>query len=144
MYGTGPGPNLRPLNSVVRHITDCAIRPGLFPIARCSGKTAGLRLPWLCSIFAIFDILYNIKHSVKPVLSGNWKRKPKIGFQDRLSLNAIQKNCRMLPFILSICINLPFVIKIFVLSIIKWPHMMSFTVTVKNIILSYHFTFSCD
>ena len=42
----------------------------------------------------------------------------KIGFQDQLSLNAGQKNCRMLQrensAILSTFIKLPFVIKIFV------------------------------
>ena len=40
-------------------------------------------------------------------------RRPKIGFQDQLSLNAGQKYCR----ILLTFIKLPFVIKIFVLSI---------------------------
>ena len=34
--------------------------------------------------------------TVKPVLSGHSKRRPKLGFQDRLSLNAGQKYCRML------------------------------------------------
>ena len=36
------------------------------------------------------------KTTVKPVLSGHSKRRTKIGFQDRLSLNAGQKYCRML------------------------------------------------
>ena len=48
-------------------------------------------------------------------------KRPKIGFQDQLSLNAGQKYCRMLQgehsAILSTFIKLPFVIKIFVLSI---------------------------
>ena len=35
-------------------------------------------------------------YTVKPVLSGNSKRRQKIGFQYRLSLNAGQKYCRML------------------------------------------------
>ena len=35
-------------------------------------------------------------NTVKPVLSGHSKRRPKIGFQDQLSLNAGQKYCRML------------------------------------------------
>ena len=43
-------------------------------------------------------------------------KRPKIGFQDQLSLNAGQKYCRMLPLehsaILSTFIKLPFVIKI--------------------------------
>ena len=37
-----------------------------------------------------------INNTVKPVLSGHSKRRPKIGFQDRLLLNAGQKYCRML------------------------------------------------
>ena len=47
-------------------------------------------------------------------------KRPKIGFQDQLSVNAGQKHCRMLQgehsAILSTYIKLPFVIKIFVLS----------------------------
>ena len=35
-------------------------------------------------------------NTVKPVLSGHSKKRPKFGFQDRLSLNAGQKYCRML------------------------------------------------
>ena len=53
------------------------------------------------------------------------KMKTKIGFQDRLSLNAGQKYCRMLQrehsAILSTFIKLQFVIKSFVLSIFGWP-----------------------
>ena len=33
-------------------------------------------------------------NTVKPVLSGHSKRRPKIGFQDRLSLNEGRKYCR--------------------------------------------------
>ena len=74
--------------------------------------------------------------------------RPKIGFQDQLSLNAGQKYCRMLPLehsaILSTVINasvtfamgiirstlikLPFVIKIFVLSIFERSFYTGFTV----------------
>ena len=35
-------------------------------------------------------------YTVKPILSGHSKRRPKIGYQDRLSLNAGRKYCRML------------------------------------------------
>ena len=59
-------------------------------------------------------------------------RRPKICFQDQLSLNAGQKYCRMLPFqhsaILSTFIKLPFVIKIFVLSIFEWSFYTGFSV----------------
>ena len=48
--------------------------------------------------------------------------RPKIGFQDQLSLNAGQKYCRMLPLehsaLLLTFIKLPIVIQIFVLSIL--------------------------
>ena len=56
----------------------------------------------------------------------------KIGFQDRLSLNAGQKYCRMLQgehsAILLTLIKLSFVILIFVLSIFECPFYTVFTV----------------
>ena len=61
-----------------------------------------------------------------PVLVGTLhsKRRPKIGFQYQLSLNAGQKYCRMLQgehsAIPLTFIKLPFFIKTFVLSIFKW------------------------
>ena len=59
-------------------------------------------------------------------------KRPKIGFQDQLSLNAGQKYCRMLPLehsaILLTFIKLPFVIKIFVLSFFEWQLKTGFTV----------------
>ena len=59
-------------------------------------------------------------------------KRPRIGFQDQLSFNASQKNCRMLQWehsaILSTFIKLPFVIKIFVLSIFEWPFYTGSTV----------------
>ena len=61
------------------------------------------------------------KTGVKRPLS----KRQEIGFQDQLSLNAGQKYCRMLQgehsAILSTFIKLPFVFKIFVLSIFEWP-----------------------
>ena len=68
------------------------------------------------------------KTCVKRALS----KRPKNGFQDQLSLNAGQKYCRMLlgehSAILLASIKLPFVIKIFVLSIFEWPFHTGFTV----------------
>ena len=64
------------------------------------------------------------------------KKKTKIGFQDRLLLNAGQKYCRMLrgehSALLSTFIKLPFVIKIFVLSIFEWPFYKGFTIFVSQ------------
>ena len=64
-------------------------------------------------------------------------KRPKIGFQDQLSLNAGQKYCRMLPLehsaILSNFIKLPFAIKIF---IFEWLFSHRFYCTViKNLFL---------
>ena len=75
-----------------------------------------------------------IKHygTVKPVYNSHSQKK--IGFQAQLSLNAGQKYCRMLQgehsAILLTFIKLPFVIKIFVLSIFEWLLKTGFTVYV--------------
>ena len=61
-------------------------------------------------------------------------KRPQIVFQDQLLLNAGQKYCRMLQgehsAILLTFIKLPFVIKIYVLSIFEWPFYTGFTVHV--------------
>ena len=72
----------------------------------------------------------------KTCLKRPLKKKTKIGFQDRLTLYAGQKYCRMLQgehsTILSTFIKLPFAIKIFVLSIFKWPLKTGFTVSLSG------------
>ena len=65
---------------------------------------------------------------------------PKIGFQDQLLLTyAGQKYCRMLQgehsALLLTFIRLPFVIKIFVLSIFKRPFYAGFTVVADQTVL---------
>ena len=79
--------------------------------------------------------VYTFLNTVKPVLSAHSKSRPKLGFQDGLSLNAGQKYCRMLQredsAILLTFIKLPFVIKIFVLSSFEWPLKTGFTVKVS-------------
>ena len=68
-------------------------------------------------------------------------KRHKIDFQDRLSLNAGQKYCRMLQgehsAILLTFIKLPFVIKTFVLSIFEWPFYTGFTVCVLPLIIVF-------
>ena len=63
-------------------------------------------------------------------------KRPQIGFQDELLLNAGQKYCRMLQWehsaLLSTFIKLPFVIKIFVLSIFEWLFYTGFTVLLHS------------
>ena len=76
-----------------------------------------------------FKLRYS-KTCVKLSLS----KRPKIGSQDQLSLNAGLKYCRMLQAehsaILSTFFKLPFVIKIFVLSIFEWQFYTGFTVKI--------------
>ena len=89
-------------------------------VAICVGKSIRIqRVNFIC---------YYSKTCLKRPL----KKKTKIGFQDQLWLNAGQKYCRMLQWehsaILSTFIKLPFVIKIFVLSIFEWPLKTAFTV----------------
>ena len=74
----------------------------------------------------VYSLLY-IKPCVKPSLS----KRPKIGFQDQLSLNAGQQYCRIAPrehsAVLLTFIKLPFVVKIFVLNFFEWPFYTGFT-----------------
>ena len=66
-------------------------------------------------------------------------KRPNIGFQGQLSLNAGQKYCRMLQgehsAILSTFIKIPIVIKIFVFSISEWLFYTGFTVHVIQVLM---------
>ena len=83
------------------------------------------------------QLIFRERNAVKPVLSGHSKIRPKLGFQDRLLLNADQKYFRMLQrehsAILSTFIKLPFVIKTFLLSIFEWPLKTGFTVLLQTV-----------
>ena len=76
---------------------------------------------------AKFSIQYSKTCFKKPL-----KKKTKIGFHDRLLLNAGQKCCRVLQGVHSVkilaFIKLPFFIKIFVMSMFEWPFYTGFTV----------------
>ena len=102
--------------------------------------------------------IYMYRNTVQSYLcKATTLKRPKIGFQDQVSLNASQSiaecsngsilqyfgpplscstsiklYCRMLQgehsAILSTSIKLPFVIKIFVLSVFEWPFYTGFTV----------------
>ena len=83
--------------------------------------------------------LYDHAHmarTVKTCVKQPLSKRPKIGFQDQLLLNAGQKYCRMLQgehsAILSTFIKLPFVIETFVLSIFEWPFYTGFTVPLSQ------------
>ena len=78
--------------------------------------------------------MHSIEYS-KTCVKRPLSKRPKIGFQDQLSLNAGQKYCTMLQHsaILSTFIKLPFVIKIFVLSIFEWSYYTVFTVCFKSL-----------
>ena len=80
-----------------------------------------LKLPFVIKIFvlSIFEWPFYTGFTVCIKFS----KIPQIGIQDQLLLNAGQKYCKMLQgehsAIFSTFINLPFVIKIFVLSIFE-------------------------
>ena len=92
-------------------------------------------------LFQLHNSSVELEHTVKPVLSGHSKRRPKIGFQDRLSLNAGQKYCGMLQgehsANLSTCIKLPFIFKTFVLSIFEWSLKPGFTVKFSQVMAQF-------
>ena len=77
--------------------------------------------------------LFNLSIYSKTCLKWPLKGRPKIVFQDRLSLNAGQTYCRMLHgehFAIPLTfIKLPFAIKTFVLSIFERPLKTGFTVS---------------
>ena len=95
-----------------------------------------LGVPIIQDVSKYKSILYS-KTCVKRPLS----KRQKIGFQDRLLLNAGQKYCRMLQWehsaILLTFIKLLFVIKIFVLSVFEWSFYTGFTVYLYNTYLEY-------
>ena len=80
---------------------------------------------WRERLNQLYFYMYS-KTYVRPPLS----KRPQIGFQDQLSLNAGQKYCKMLQrensAILLTFIKLPFVLKIFVLAFFEWPFYTSF------------------
>ena len=89
-----------------------------------------------CFIIEAFKLKYRYtgagKSYSKACVKWPLSKRPKIGYQDQLLLNAGQMYCRMLQgehsAIHSTFIKLPFVIKIFVLSIFEWPFYTGFTV----------------
>ena len=84
-------------------------------------------VPWV-GLWSVMMAYFGDK--VNSVLSGHSKRRPKFGFQYRVSLNAGQKYCRMREHsaILSTFIKLPFSNKAFVLSICMLLLKTGFTV----------------
>ena len=70
-------------------------------------------------------------NTVKPVLSGHTKRRPKLVFKTDyrlMQIKSIAECSKGSPAILWTFIKLPFVIKIFALSIFEWPLKTDFTV----------------
>ena len=78
-------------------------------------------------------------------------KRPKIGFQDQLMINAGQKYFRMLlsecskehSAILSTFIKLPFVIQIFVLSIFEWPFYTGFCIIFLTFLATFNMIVVC-
>ena len=103
------------------------------------------------SLFLPSSLNTSLKHRIHGYSKTCVKQPPKIGFREQLPLNVGQIYCRMLQgehsAILSTFIKLPFVIKIFVLSIFEWPFYTGFTVSTNaltlcmlyNLSLNYNF-----
>ena len=92
------------------------------------------------------EILVPIIYS-KTCVERPLSKRPKVDFQDQLSLNAGQKYCRMLQgehsAILLTFIKLPFVVKTFVLSFLSGRFSLSgLTVCVKAILNKFMLTYS--
>ena len=76
-------------------------------------------------------ILLKAVITVKPVLSGHSKRRPKLVFKANsrlMQVKVLQNAPREHSAILLTFIKLPFVFKTFVLSIFEWPLKADFTV----------------
>ena len=84
------------------------------------------------TLFYYSAILWEVIYS-KPCVKRLLLKRQIFFIQNRLSLNAGQKYCRMLQrkhsTILSTCIRLPFVTKIFVMSLFEWPFYTGSTVS---------------
>ena len=84
------------------------------------------------NLFMKFCMFISYSLYSKTCVKQQLSKRPQIGFQDQLSLNAGQKYCRMLQAehsaILSTFIKLFFVIKIFTLPIFEWLFYTGFTV----------------
>ena len=98
----------------------------IFPVKKQTNKSH------LQSEFKQFFVSITHQKYSKTCVKWPLSKRPKIGFQDQLSLNAGQKYCRMHSAILSAFIKLPFVIKIFVLSVFECLFYTGFTVNSKT------------
>ena len=107
---------------------------------------SGLQVKWLLTNANPDN--WKWKHLLKSKYSRTCVKQPlskrlKNGFQDQLSLNAGQKYCRMLQgehsAILLTFIKLPFVIKMFVLSIFELPFYTGFTVNLLTLCILMDF-----
>ena len=99
---------------------------------RTLGKTYLCQpMRFVCTFCICVSLDFTPKYS-KTCLKSPLKRRPKIGFQARLSFNAgqkyLQNATREQSAILSTFINVPFVFKPFVLSIFEWSLNTGFTV----------------
>ena len=89
---------------VKAYLNDCSsplfkLSPKLCPWFRCVHSITlmsnlNIRLLFLQEKHSV--LTFKQFNTIKPAISGHSKRKPKIGFQDRLSIIACQKYCRML------------------------------------------------
>ena len=100
----------------------------------------------LLSSVPVFLTMLDVFIYSKTCIKWPLKKNTKIVFQYQLSLNAWQKYCRMLhgehSAILWTFIKLPFSIKTFVLSILKWPLKVFCTTFLPDINAGFQLTAS--
>ena len=105
---------LMKLSNLDLHVFLCSLR------IQCINVIA--RLNWLVLLCSIC-VRSCFTFTVNPVLNGKSKRRPKIGFQDRLSLTVGLKYCRILQYFRPVLSYF----KAFVLSIFEWLLKTCFT-----------------
>ena len=122
----------------------------LFFTVTCCGHFLAIVIVYFIRVQTVnTNMLFKLKHAAVACSArfsagdGNYSKtcvkrplskRPKIGFQYQLSLIEGQKYCRMFQGehfeTLLTFIKLPFIIKIYVLSIFEWPIYTGFTVTI--------------
>ena len=95
-------------------------------------KATSNQISWGWGFIVVFCSLVVPFNYSKTCVKRPLSKRPKIGFLDQLLHNTGQMYCRMLQSehseILFTFLKIPFIIKIFVLSIFKWPFYTGFIV----------------
>ena len=137
---TGARTHLWNIENYLHNTSNILISPGKEVLYWNLFSGISIKKKFKSTILTLYYISYVIRklfeHKIvtfsKTCLKRQLSKRPKIGFQDQLSLNVGQNYCRMLQgehsAILLTFIKLPFVIKTFILSIFEGPFYTGFSV----------------